>query len=360
MANEAKRAGVGHYCAELLRALPACLRGESLRVYLDAPPGPAFPIMADQAEFRILPPARFWTQRVLGRELRANPPDVFFSPVTQLPVACPGKSIVTVHDLAFFNFGEYFTPRQRLVARWQARHVARNATHLLADSAATKADVERFLGVSGERVTVAHLGCSLSRFQRADGEAIQGVRARYQLPGPFVLYVGRLQPRKNLDRLIDAFARVRARRPDLPHHLILAGDEGWLQGPIYAAAEASPARAYIRFLGFVPDDALPALISAADLLALVSLYEGFGLPVLEAMACGTAVLTANCSSLPEVAGDAAVHVDPYDVPAMTDALERLLVDDALRASLARKGSAQAARFTWEHTAQCLIDAARRL
>ncbi len=359
LANAEKRAGVGHFCAELLQALPAQLDGASLRIYLDAPPRATFPLSAEQAELRVLPPGRFWTQRILGRELRRHPPDVFFSPVTQLPVCCPCPAIAAVHDLAFFDFGAYFTFRQRQIARWQARHVARNAAHLVADSFATQRDLAQFLGVPASRVTVAHLGCS-SRFRRADEAAIRELRQRHGLPEHFVLYVGRLQPRKNLVRLIEAFARLRARRPDLPHHLLMAGDEGWLQGPIYAAAEASTARAHIRFLGFVPDADLPALISAADLLALVSLWEGFGLPVLEAMACGTAVLTSNCSSLPEVADDAALMTDPYDVPAMADALERLITDEDMRLRLSQRGPVQAARFTWEHTAQSLLSVARSL
>jgi glycosyltransferase involved in cell wall biosynthesis len=360
LANDAQRAGVGSYCAELLRALPAAAPDLSLRIYLDKAPRADYPVSPAQAEIRVLPAGRFWTQRVLGGELRRDPPHVFFSPVTQLPVGCRCPSLVTVHDLAFFAFGDQFTWKQRTLARLQARYVARFTTHLLADSVATQQDLASFLDVAPERVTVAPLAPAPHFAPPGDPSAIAALRAKHGLPERFVLHVGRLQPRKNIARLVEAFAEVHRRHPGLPHHLLLAGAEGWLFDQIYSAAAQSPVREYIHFLGYVSEEDLPTLYAAADVLALVSLWEGFGLPVIEAMACGTAVLTSNCSSLPEVAGDAAVQVDPRNTPAMAAALERLLVDKTHRVEVAQRGPAQAARFTWAATARILADAARRI
>ncbi|HPO15553.1 MAG TPA: glycosyltransferase family 1 protein [Candidatus Hydrogenedentes bacterium] len=357
LANAEKRAGVGHYTAELLRALAPHMEEDMLRLYLDAAPVPEFPLSTKQAEICVLPKRRFWTHRMLGRELRQRPPDVFFSPVTQLPLFCPCPAIVVVHDLAFFDFGGHFTFRQRHIARLQAGYVARHATHLIADSQATLQDIQRLLHVPEHRVTVAPLGCS-AHFRRASEETVQGIRARYQLPDKFILYVGRLQPRKNIARLIEAFARVIQRRDDLPHHLVLAGDKGWMEGPIYHAARGSSARDRIHFLGYVPEADLPGLMSAAEVLGLVSLWEGFGLPVVEAMACGTAVITSNCSSLPEVAGNAAALVNPYDVDDIARALERVIVDNEYHKELQQRGLVQAARFTWDSTARIVMEAIR--
>lgn len=359
LANAEKRAGVGHYTVELLRALAPHMGEDVLRLYLDAAPIPEFPLSQEQAGICVLPKTRFWTHRALGRELRRRPPDVFFSPVTQLPLFCPCPAIVAVHDLAFFDFGGHFTFRQRHIARLQAGYVARHATHLIADSQATVQDIQRLLHVPGHRVTVAPLGCS-ARFRRVSEETVRDLRARYTLPDKFILYVGRLQPRKNIARLIGAFAQTIQKRPDLPHHLVLAGDKGWMEGPIFEAAKASSAQNRIRFLEYVPEEDLPGLISAADALALVSLWEGFGLPVVEAMACGTAVITSNCSSLPEVAGEAAALVNPYDVEEIGKALERVITDDDYRMDLQRRGLVQAARFTWDSTAQIFMSAVREL
>lgn len=359
LANEEKRAGVGAYCTELLRALSAQGGDIRLRIYLDAPARHEFPVSADQAEFRILPRRRFWTYRVLARELRADPPDVYLSPVMQLPFGCPCPAIATVHDLAVMTFGAHFTWRRRIPGRLQARHVVRSAAHLIADSQATQRDLRTYFHVPDTRISVAWAGCSAPFRQPPEAEAIRRVREKHALPERFVLYVGRLQPRKNIARLVEAFARLRARRPGLPHHLILAGGEGWLSHGIHRAVEASSAREYIRFTGFIPEEDLPPLMAAADVLALVSLWEGFGLPVVEAMACGTAVLTSTTSSLPEVAGDAAALVDPYDVDAISAALERLLTDDAYRHDLEARGPAQAAKFTWEATARTVLDAVTR-
>ncbi len=359
LANETQPAGVGRFCTELLAKLPAAAPDFRWRIYLDRPARDGFP-SHEAFEFRVLPRRRFWTQRCLAAELRRDSPDLFFSPVMQLPWHCPCPSLVTVHDLAFFAFADQFPWRKRTLMRLHARHVVRNATHLMADSLSTQKDLRNLLKVDSRRITVAPLGCAPQFLQPPSAEAIHVARQQLQLPERFVLYVGRIQPRKNLPRLIEAFARMRERHPELPHHLLIAGSRGWMEGDTYRAAQASPASDHIRFLGYVPADDLPALIAAADALALISLWEGFGLPVIEAMGCGTAVLTSNCSSLPEAAGDAAALVDPCDLEAITAALERLCIDEPYRTDLEQRGQIRATQFSWERTAEKVTQAIRAL
>jgi len=184
------------------------------------------------------------------------------------------------------------------------------------------------------------------------------VRRRDGLRGPYILFVGNLEPRKNLVRLIEAFGRLKARHT-LPHQLIVAGKRGWLYRSIFEAVERLGLRDDVIFTGYVPAEDLPALYAMADLFAFPSLYEGFGLPVLEAMACGTPVLTARTGSLPEVAGEAAWYVDPLDVEALADGMARILTDPGTRADLVDRGLLQAKRFTWAKTAAATLDIYRR-
>ncbi|MFP4501971.1 MAG: glycosyltransferase family 4 protein [Candidatus Hydrogenedentota bacterium] len=357
LANAPQRAGVGNFCRGVLGALPAVMGDTQLRLYLDAEPAADLPARR-HADIRVLPPGRFWTHRILARELRRDPPGVFWSPVLQLPLGVPCPLAATIYDLAVRRFPRQFTWRRRLIARIELRLAAWRAACLCAVSEASKADLRRYYRVPADCIWITRGGVDDRFHYPQPASALTRVHAAHDLPEHFVLYVGRIQPRKNLVRLIDAFARVCEEHPALPHELIIAGDAGWLDAPIYAHAKASSARDRIRFLGFVADGDLPPLMAAADVLALVSLWEGFGLPVVEAMACGTAVLTSNCSSLPEVAGDAAHLADPADTAAIADGLARLLTDGAYRHALERRGTAQAARFTWNAAAAHLMQAVR--
>lgn len=349
LANASQRAGVGNFCSEVLRALPEVCGEWRLRVYLDAAPRSDFPLPPTLADLVVLPNVRFWNHRALAGALRADPPSVYFSPVPQLPWGCPCPSLAMVMDLAYVTHPAYFTLRQRVQNRLQTRWVVWQATRLLALSECTRRDLAQIYDVNPDMVPVTLAGHS-PRF----GVHASDVARPDGLPDRYVLYVGRLQPRKNVARLIDAFAQVCATHPELPQDLVIAGDRGWLYDGIYAAAQVSPMRERIHFLDFVPEEQLPGLIAGADVLALVSLWEGFGLPVIEAMACGTAVLTSNNSALAEVAGDAAEQVDPLDTSAIAAGLARLLCDDARRTTLAARGPIHAARFTWKETARRIM------
>ena len=286
--------------------------------------------------------------------------DIFHSPDFVLPPLRRGRRILTVHDLAFLLYPECADAHLRDYLEHVVPRSAARADFVVADSANTLNDVVCLLGVAPERVAVVPGGVE-SRFRPEEDHArIEALRHRLGLDRtPFILWLGVLEPRKNVRRLMEAFGLLK-RREDLPHHLLLVGRRGWLADDIFEFAQRSPFREAIHFTGFVEDEELPTLYSAADLFVFPSLYEGFGLPALEAMACGTPVVAAAAASLPEVVGDAGLLVEPTDVEQLADAMRRLLTDEALRAELCQRGLAQAQRFSWEAAAQRLLDVYQRV
>jgi glycosyltransferase involved in cell wall biosynthesis len=287
-----------------------------------------------------------WMQIVLPRELKRLYADVchFTNGVASLWTPCP--SVVTIHDMTLWLFPQYHYRRRLLAMRPFVPLAARRAAAIIAVSQATKADIVRILGVDTSKVHVVYEAPS-PRFRVVESAAeLERVRHSYGLPPQLILYVGTIEPRKNLVRLLEAYARLRERR-GITQPLVLAGRRGWKDKAVYAAVERLGLDGTVRFLGYVPTNDLVTLYNLADLVAFPSLYEGFGLPVLEAMACGTPVVTSPKGSLPEVAGDAAQFVDPYDVESIAAGLWRVLRDPARREELCSRGLAQAARFSWD-------------
>jgi glycosyltransferase involved in cell wall biosynthesis len=344
-ATVARRTGTEHYARRLIGALlalnggPGGPRHRFTLYFRDRPSAGLF----SGAEQRVIPFPRLWSHVRLAAEVLRARPDVLFVPAHVLPLLHPVPSVVTVHDLGYHYFPEAHPARQRRYLAWSTRFAARGASHLLADSRATRDDLARLYGVPPGKVTVVYPG----RDEALGPADPAPVRARYSLPETYVLHVGTLQPRKNLLRLMDAAAALHAEGQSL--QLVLAGKPGWLAEPILARARSLAG--LVHLLDYVPDADLPGLYSGARAFAFPSLYEGFGFPVLEAIACGTPVVAANTSSLPELAGDAALLVDPTDVAALTSALRRLLLDASLRADLIARGREQVKRFTWERAAQ---------
>lgn len=347
-ATVAQRTGTEHYARRLIGALLALNArpggpGHAFTLYFRESPARGLFTGAVQ---RVIPFPRLWTHVRLAAELALTRPDVLFVPAHVLPLLHPVPVVVTIHDLGYHYFPNAHPPRQRRYLDWSTRFSARGAQHLLADSQATRADLTRLYGVPPEKITVVYPGRD-EAFGRVDPAA---VRARYGLSENYVLHVGTLQPRKNLLRLMDAASALRAQGHRL--QLVLAGGAGWLAEPILARARALAG--LVRVLDYVPDADLPGLYSGARAFAFPSLYEGFGFPVLEAMACETPVVAASTSSLPELAGDAALLVDPTDTAALTAALARVLTDEALRAELIARGLAQMQRFSWERAAEATL------
>ena len=261
------------------------------------------------------------------------------------------RTIVQVHDLSFVRVPEAADPRLKRYLDQVVPASVNRADHVIADSQATKDDLHHLYGVNENKVTVLYGGVD-SRFKPVDSAAAQAVRQKYDLDkSPFILSVGTVQPRKNYGRLIEAVAQVRKHHPEF--QLVIAGGRGWLEDPIYETLHGTGMEPYTHFVGFVDDEDLPALYTAAACFAFPSLYEGFGLPILEAMACGTPVVTSNISSLPEAAGEAALLVDPHDVTAIADALQQILSNTSLTDQLIQKGFQHIKAFTWAQSARKL-------
>lgn len=263
-----------------------------------------------------------------------------------LPPATRCRSVVTIHDCIHLMFPRALPNRLAYAyARGSIWIAARQADRVLTVSEASKRDILRFVDVPPEKVSVIHNAIDERFLQAADEAQMDRVKQRYQLNDPFVLYVGNIKPHKNVERLIDAFGRARAGGlEDL--RLVIVGDEISKYPALRQAVHRHRLDKHVRFLGFQPYETLASFYRLARVFVFPSLYEGFGLPPLEAMACGTPVVTSTASSLPEVAGDAALLVDPYDPDAIADALRRAVTDESLRATLIEKGSARARQFSW--------------
>jgi glycosyltransferase involved in cell wall biosynthesis len=347
-----QRTGTGNYSLQLIRHLLALESGHRYRLYFNRPPTiELFPMRAD-LEQRVMPFPRLWTHVRLSWEMARQPPDVLFVPAHVLPLVHPRSSVVTVHDLGYRHYPAAHPLLDRLYLDLSTRYNARAARRVIAVSQATQDDLVQYYGIEPGKITVVYSGWD-ERMQPVEDEAtIEGIKARYGIRGEYVLYVGTLQPRKNLGRLLEAVAllRVQAQRGEAPG-LVIAGRKGWLYDQIFQQVERLGLESEVVFPGYVPQEDLPALLSGARLFVFPSLYEGFGLPMLEAMACGTPVVCSNVSSLPEVAGDAALLVDPLDVKGMAEAMNRLLQDEGLRAELVERGYRQVRQFSWERCAR---------
>jgi glycosyltransferase involved in cell wall biosynthesis len=352
----AGRTGTERYSYELIAALGRSDRHTNYTLYCNALPE-ALPPLPPTFALRRIPAPRLWTHTRLALEMRQNPPDVLFVPAHVVPLRHPPATVVTIHDLGYLAFPEAHTRARRLELHLTTLWSARAASHVIAISQATKNDLVRQYGIAPEKISVVHHGVS-SMFKPVDDRQVCIMaQERYSIghgssgePVPYLLYVGTVQPRKNLGRLIDAFAQAVRATGDPPLQLVIAGKSGWLTQSIEQRAAAAGVAERVCFTGYVDDADLPTLLSGALAFVFPSLYEGFGMPVLEAMACGTPVLTSTTSSLPEVAGDAALLIDPHDTSAIAQAIARLLSDSALREHLRARGLQHAATFTWERCA----------
>ena len=356
-------AGIGRYTRGLVAALAELDHDNAYTLFCAGQPPeraawPAnFSIQTTRVPSRWLTAGWHKLRLPLPVEQLTGACDIFHSPDFTLPPLRKARGVVTVHDLSFLRVPQCADPGLRaFLERAVPRSLAR-AARVLADSENTKRDLIELLNVASEKISVVPAGIE-PRFEPVrDAAILASVRARYKLPEWFLLMVGTIEPRKNLSRLITAYGQLR-RQTGLPHALVIAGKEGWLFQGIYEQVTREGLTEHVLFPGFVADADLPALYTLADVLAFPSLYEGFGLPPLEAMACGTPVVTSDNSSLPEAVGSAALLVNAEDTDGLTEALARVLCDADLRGRLTELGRAQAARFTWPEAARRLLEAYR--
>lgn len=350
------RAGLGRYSENLVNALVAQGGAKVALFYNQASDAP-FPnhLPQNTPRSRVRLGYKPWRLAVLLAQLsglsfrRFVPQATLFHSTEHLLFPLPDRpTVLTVHDLIFKLFPAY---HKRLNLWYLNRAMplfCERATAIIAVSESTKRDIVQHYGIDPAKIDVIYEAAA-EHFKPPSASAIQQVRELYDLPRRYIIHLGTIEPRKNLDRLLDALLAARQEIPELK--LVLAGARGWLFDDFFARIEAQNLASVVQTLGWVPDDDLPAIIAAADLAVQPSLYEGFGLPLLEHMASGQVVAASNRSSLPEVGGDAAAYFDPTDVQQMTEVILRLLSNQEEYQRRRELGLLQARRFSWEHAAR---------
>ncbi len=356
--------GAGNYIIQLIRAL-AELGEEASYVVFTQPHGRELIGLAEQDNLHFelvaeMPPAQrlAWEQTRFPGLLRRSEVDLLHSLHYTMPLSHPVKQVVTLHDMTYFLFPGLHTLSKRYFFRAFIRLSGRRADALLADSESTRLDAIRLAGVPPDKITTALLGVTEDFAPIQNKQTLRQVAAKYQLPERFILFVGLLEPRKNIVTLLQAYQDNRKNLGGT--RLVIAGRKGWMYNQLQQFVDQLDLGAEVHFTGYVEQADLPAVYNLADVFVYPSIYEGFGLPVLEAMACGTPVITTNISSMPEITGEASILVPPEDLTALGGALSSLLADPARRQKAARDGLERAAMFTWQRTARQTFAVYRRV
>ena len=344
--------GIGTYLRNLIRLLPSIDSENTYHLLCYRSDENLLRSMSERFELSFIKSANYSVSEHLRipLELRRIGADLYHAPHYVIPYWPGVRSVVTVHDVIHLLFPQYLPSRVAVhYARQMIGRAVSTARTVMTVSNASKRDLLGFFDIDPERVRVIPNGIDPAMTTEMDPDELARIKARFQLDGRSILFVGNIKPHKNVERLIEAFARLREDESLKDVKLIVVGDELSKYPALRRAVARHQIRRHVRFFGFVPEMTLVALYRAADVFVLPSLYEGFGLPVLEAMANGTPVVTSNLSSLPEVVGDAALTVDPYDIDAIAGATRRVLQDEELQARLIRDGKARAKEFGWEQS-----------
>ncbi|MGD8583925.1 MAG: glycosyltransferase family 1 protein [Chloroflexota bacterium] len=352
-----RRAGIHNYIAQLLRHMALLDSPYQFTVYCNSAQAlgnarmklVSTPLPAGHPMGRILWEQLVWPISAWRRKL-----DLLHSMAFVAPYASTSPSVVTVYDLSFIHHPEQFPRLRRVYLAGQTRRSCRSARRVVTISESGRNDVHRQFGVPLERIDVVSPGVG-EFYHPRPAAVVEDFRRQKALPERYALHVGTLQPRKNIPLLIDAFAAL----ADDGLALVLVGGKGWMYDEIFERVQALGLEKRVRFTGYVPDDELPLWYNAASALVFPSYYEGFGMPVLEAMACGTPVIAAQTSAIPEAAGNAALLFDPQDKKALREQIAAVLDDPSLAAKMRQKGLTQAARYSWPRAAQAMLDVYRR-
>ena len=346
-ANVPQRLGSSQVAFELLRNLEKIDKKNDYTILLPSPPLGDLPEEREGWKYKILKPKRLWTQIALPLYLylSRNKPNIFFSPTHYIPRFCPLgiKRICTIFDLSFVHFPEMFNAKDLWQLKNWTKFSVANADHIITISNTSKKDIIGQYAVDKEKITVAYPGFNKEVFKKTQVKT-----------GNYIIYVGTVQPRKNLIRLIEAVSRIEDLKLFIVGKTKGEGREGWMYEDILQAPKKLGIEDRVKFLGFVPTEKLPKLLSGALAFVEVSLWEGFGIPVVEAMAAGVPVIVSNASSLPEIVGKAGLLVDPYSVDQIEQAIRTVVSDKKLHQKLSRLGLEQARKFSWDKMAKALL------
>lgn len=343
-----RRVGSGEYCFELILSLNKIDKKNDYIIYLPQSPTSDMPKESTRWHYKIVKPKKMWTLIGLSLEflLRSSKPDVFFSPTHYLPIVSPKNSAISILDISYIRYPQLFKKSDlNQLTKW-TRYSVRKASKIFTISHASKDDIIKEYRVPEEKIIVTYPGIRKGSMIKDKGLSMDEMRKKYGIGGEYILFVGTLQPRKNIVRLTEAFSKLKS---DIK--LVIIGKKGWLYEEILGAPKKFNIEDRVKFLDFVPDEDLPDFYKNAICFVLPSLYEGFGLPVLEAMKYGCPVITSNVSSLPEAGGDAALYVDPLSVDDIAKNLESIIQNSELREKLIKKGYEQVKKFAWEKTAK---------
>jgi len=356
--NLNNKVGMGNYADNLIRSLALIDSKNDYTFYVNNLVDKDNQIKKNNFKYRKLasPTIRsFWSQCRIPLELIKNKPDLLHVPTGhKIPFNSPQHTVVTIHDLAFNKFPEYFEKSVRLRSQYFTRHAVLKAEKIIAISESTKKDIIEHYNIDAEKIEVIYHGVEPVFKSGIDKQRTEDVCSKYGINSLFVLFVGVLQPRKNISQLVSAFKQV-LKSGHENMQLVIAGGKGWMYDQIFNDAKLSGISEKIVFTDYTSKQDVICLLNAAKVFVLPSLYEGFGLPILEAMACGTPVIASNVSSMQEIVQDAGILIDPYNQQEITQAILDILNNQNLADELTTKGLKLAESFTWEKTAKKTLD-----
>lgn len=351
--------GMGIYIFNLLKRMIQVAEDHKFIVYKKPDVFSDFTITNDKVQINNIKGSRslriLWEYTLLPASLKHEKVDVFWGPSNFLPPAKSCKFIVTIHDLSAFTYAQTYPFIRRRYYQYIISKATQRADFIITDSESSKQDLIKYFSIPDDKVIVIYCGID-EIFQPVESQdVILNVKQKYKLPAEFIFTLGVLEPKKNTERLIKAYARLKDTFKDIPH-LVVGGSKkyGWKNEKIFQLVNSLKLNDLVLFTGAIDHKDLPVVYSAAELFVLPSLYEGFGLPVIEAMACGTPVVTSNTSSLPEIAGNAAVLVNPYNVLEIADVISLILYDENKKQEMIKNGFENIKRFNWEKAATELI------
>lgn len=357
-ANIKDRVGSGKYAFELLKQFSQNGNHEFI-IYLKDKPLDDLPKESKNLKYKVFGPQKLWTQFALPLKLLMDRKiEIFFSLSHYGPRFSNIKYCITIFDLSYLHFPQLFKKSDLYQLQKWSLYSIRNSSHIFAISNSTKNDMVGHLGVEPSKITVTYMGYDEKNFKPQSKDKITKIKKKYKISGDYLIFVGTLQPRKNIERMVEAFASILNSSKFAVHNksavnlsLVIVGKKGWMYDSLFAKVKDLNIENKVIFTGYVPDSYLSALISGAKIYVLPSLWEGFGIPVIEAQACGIPVVVSNVSSLPEIVGDSGLLIDPESTESIATGMHKVLVDQKLRHDLIKKGFLNIKRFSWQRCAQ---------